>query len=263
VRYVDLTRTLDAADLERVPAAIRPWAVNSVPTIEPVRPDGEGAETMCRIFGCTREDLPGGEGWGDERMHVSTHLGTHVDAPLHYGTTCEGEPARSIDQIELDELIVDAVVLDVRDGAEPGRGIPVDLLRSAVQDVGGIPPGGAALLRTGQERYTVADEGFYHYPGMTRDGTLLLAELGARILGTDALGWDRPFGVMRKAFQETGDPGEIWDGHFAGRDREVVFVQQLADLGSRPAGPVRVGFFPLRLAGCSAAPARVVAFIDD
>ena len=262
MRLVDLTRKLDAADIDRVPEAIRPSAVNIVPRIEHVRPDGEGADTMCQIFGCTRDDLPAGEGWGDERMHISTHLGTHVDAPMHYGTTCEGKPARTIDQIDLDELIVDAVVLDVRDAARPGEGIAVDALRAAADEVGGIPPGGAALVRTGQEQYSLADREFYNYPGMTRAGTLLLAELGARILGTDALGWDRPFRVMRKAFLATGDRGQIWDGHFAGRDREVLIVQQLTNLAALPDGRARVGFFPLLLAGCSAAPARVLAFLD-
>ena len=263
MRLIDLTCVLDPADIDRVPEAIRPWSINFVPRIDAFRPDGEGAETMCQIFGCGREDLPDGEGWGDEHMRISTHLGTHVDAPLHYGTTCEGKPARTIDQIRLDELVVDAVVLDVRDGAEPGKGIEVDALRAAIEQSGGIPPGGAALVRTGQERFTIADAGFYDYPGMTRAGTLLLAELGARVLGTDALGWDRPFGVMREAFHATGDPSQIWDGHFAGREREVFIVQQLVDLGALPPGPVKVGFFPLRLAGCSAAPARVVAFVDD
>ena len=45
--------------------------------------------------------------------------------------------------------------------------------------------------------------------------------------GTDALGWDRPFTVMRRAFRDSGDAREIWDAHFAGRDREVFIVQQL------------------------------------
>ena len=262
MKLIDLTRLLDPADLERMPEAVRAWSVNIVPRIEPIRPDGEGADVMCQIFGCTRDDLPDGEGWGDERLHVTTHLGTHVDAPLHYGTTCEGKPARTIDQIELHELVVDAVVLDLRDDAVPGEGIPVGALRAAVERAGGIPPYGAALVRTGQEEYTVADPGFYEYPGMTREGTLLLAGLGARVLGTDALGWDRPFGVMRSAFRRSGDRSQIWDGHFAGRDHEVFIVQQLANLAALPAGRTRVGFFPLLLAGCSAAPARVVAFVD-
>ena len=67
--------------------------------------------------------------------------------------------------------------------------------------------------------------------------------------------------VMRKAFQETGDGGEIWDGHFAGRDREVFIVQQMANLAALPSSGFKVGFFPMFLSGCSAAPARVVAFV--
>ena len=264
MKLVDLTRLLDPADLDRMPERVRRSAVNLVPGIEPVRPEGEGADVMCQIFGCTREDLPDGEGWGDDRMNmVTVHLGTHVDAPLHYGSMCEGRPARTIEQLELHELVVDGVVLDVREHARPGEGISIDALREAADRAGGIPRGGAALVRTGQERYTLADRELYNYPGMTRAGTLLLAELGARVLGTDALGWDRPFGVMRKAFKETGDRAEIWDGHFAGREREVFIVQQLTNLGALPPGRNRIGFFPLRLAGASAAPARVVAFIDD
>ena len=260
---VDLTRRLDAEDLHRVPEALRAFAGNLVPTVEHVRPDAEGADVMCHIFGCTREDLPDGEGWSDERLAISTHLGTHVDAPMHYGTTCEGRPARTIDQIGLEELVVPTVVLDVRAAARPGAAIPVDALREAADRVGGIPDGGGALVRTGQERYALGDREFLQYPGMTRDGTLFLADEGARVLGTDAVGWDRPFGVMRTAFADTGDPGQIWDGHFAGRDREVFIVQQLVNLGRLPDHPVTVGFFPMHLAGCSAAPARVVAFVDS
>jgi len=87
--------------------------------------------------------------------------------------------------------------------------------------------------------------------------------LGAKVLGTDAVGWDRPFAVMRKAFHETGDATQIWDGHFAGREREVFIVQQLTNLESLPAHGFKVGFFPMKLAHCSAAPARVVAFLDS
>jgi kynurenine formamidase len=81
------------------------------------------------------------------------------------------------------------------------------------------------------------------------------------VLGTDAVGWDRPFLAMRQAFSATGDPGEIWDGHFAGREREVFIVQQLDNLAALPPSGFQVGFFPLRLAGYSAAPARVVALV--
>jgi kynurenine formamidase len=264
MRLVDLTRLLDPADLDRVPEPARGWAGNLVPDIEPVRPDGEGADVMASIFGCERDQLPDGEGWGDERFRGTTHLGTHVDAPLHYGTTSEGRPARTITDIGLDELYVEGIVLDVRGRCEPGAGIPVDVLEDALSEhPGGVPAGGAVLVRTGQEAFSIADLGFFNYPGMTREGTLLLAERGAKVLGTDALGWDRPFQVMAREFRTTGDPSCIWDGHFAGREREVFIVQQLANLADLPPSGFVVGCFPLRLAGCSAAPARVVAFLEE
>jgi kynurenine formamidase len=97
---------------------------------------------------------------------------------------------------------------------------------------------------------------------MTREGTLFLASTGAKILGTDALGWDRPFPVIKRVFAETGDRSQIWDGHFAGRDVEVFIIQQLHNLGALPTHGFKVGFFPLSLARCSASPARAVAFVN-
>lgn len=264
MQIVDLTRTLDAGDRDRLPEPVRPMASVLVPEVEHIDPAGAGVDVMCLVFGCTPEDLPDGEGWGDERIVMSSHLGTHVDAPLHYGSTCEGAPARTIDQLALDELVCDGLVLDLRGRAEPGAGITVQALDDALAANGGsITPGCAVLLRTGQEDHDLDDLGRYTYPGMTREGTLHLAAQGAKVLGTDALGWDRPFHVMRRAFAETGDPAHLWDGHLAGREREVFIVQQLANLAALPPHGFTVGCFPLKLARCSAAPARVVAFVPS
>jgi kynurenine formamidase len=97
---------------------------------------------------------------------------------------------------------------------------------------------------------------------MTRESTLWLAEQGAKIGGTDALGWDRPFHVMIADYQATQDKGKIWDAHFACRDVELYVVQQLANLEQLPPHGFKVTFFPLKLERASAAPARVVAFVD-
>jgi kynurenine formamidase len=136
------------------------------------------------------------------------------------------------------------------------------LERALAANGGTVAPGCAILLRTGQEKYDLSDPRWYEYPGMTRDGTLFLSSLGAKVLGTDALGWDRPFAVMRRAFRETGDCAQIWDGHFAGQHREVFIVQQLVNLAALPQHGFKLGCFPIKLARCSAAPARVVAFCE-
>jgi kynurenine formamidase len=262
MKLVDLTRELDPDDAQRLHPSVRSPRV-LVPKIHYASPATEGADIVCQAYGCQHSDLPEGEGWGTENIEMASHTGTHVDAPLHYGTRCEGMPARTITDLTLDELFCDAIVLDMRGLAGPGEPIPVEGLKSALARTGGsVTPGSAILLRTGQEQYTLSDEGFYRYPGMTRAGTLYLAGLGAKVLGTDALGWDRPINIMKEVFQRTHNRADIWDGHYAGREREVFIVQQLVNLAALPPAGFKVGFFPIKLARCSAAPARVVAFLD-
>jgi kynurenine formamidase len=263
MRLIDLTRTLDPTAVDRMPEAVRPLAAILAPKIQYLAPGAEGRDRMCAIFGCTPDDLPGREGWGEELLTLNSHSGTHVDAPLHYGSTCEGQRARTITDLRLDELYCDGMVLDLRGRCEAGQGISVQALSDAIEAAGrAVRKGDAVLLRTGQENFDLDDIRAFHYPGMTREGTLFLAEQGAKVLGTDALGWDRPFGVMAKAFRETGNRAEIWDGHFAGREREVFIVQQLTNLKALPPSGFKVGFFPIKLARASAAPARVVAFVE-
>jgi len=97
---------------------------------------------------------------------------------------------------------------------------------------------------------------------MSRASTLHLTEQGATILGTNAVGWDLPFGIMARKFKETRDSSVLWDGYEAIVQREAFIVQQVTNLGALPSNGFTVGFFPIQLANCSAAPARVVAFVD-
>ena len=65
--------------------------------------------------GLKKEDLPGGEGWAMETITVSTHNGTHMDAPYHYHSTMNnGERAITIDEIPLEWCFSDGVKLDLR-----------------------------------------------------------------------------------------------------------------------------------------------------
>ena len=50
-----------------------------------------GAADVLRMFpGMKRGDLPEGQGWAVERVEMSTHNGTHLDAPWHYHSTMDG-----------------------------------------------------------------------------------------------------------------------------------------------------------------------------
>lgn len=263
-RLIDLTQTLDPANRAKLPPQLASAAPVVAPAIEYLHPAGEGAAEFCRYLGCQHEDLPDGEGWGAELLtDMSSHCGTHVDAPLHSGSKIAGAPARTITDISLDELYRPGMVLDVRPWAKLGEEITIEMLDAAIAATGkSVQAGMAVLIRTGQERYTLSDPQFYQQPGMSRASTLHLTKLGATILGTDAVGWDLPFGLMGRKFQATRDKSVLWDGHKAIVDREAFIVQQMTNLGALPLTGFMVGFFPIKLAHCSAAPARVVAFVD-
>lgn len=260
-KLVDLTRPLIAMKEEAFPEIIRPLFRIIAPEVEFVD-HRAGAQIMSHIFNCKSDDLPEGEGWAEENVRLSTHVGTHVDAPWHYGSTCEGKKAKTIEQIPLDELFCDAVVIDMTAKKGTGQAITSDDLQHALHKIDyTIKKGDAVLIRTDHDKFELTDPARYAYPGMTRESTLWLAAQGAKVVGTDALGWDRPFPVMVAEFHGSGDKSKIWDAHFAGRDAEVYIVQQLANLDKLPASGFKVAFFPILLVGASAAPARVVAFL--
>ena len=261
-RLVDLTVTMDPETRAKLPEGLRQFAGVFSPQIDYLHPSAAaGRASFCAAFGCNEEDLP--EGWGVEQLSgLSSHCGTHVDAPLHSGSTSEGRPARTITDISLEELFRPGIVLDVRPWARGGEAISIEALDAALDATGTpIRTGDAVRIRTGQERFTPDDPEFFAQPGMSRAGTLHLIEQGAGVLGTDAVGWDLPFGVMAQRYRETGDAAVLWDGHKAIVEREAFIVQQLTNLVALPPSGFMVGFFPIKLARVSGAPARVVAFV--
>ena len=56
--------------------------------------------------GLLPEQLPEGKGWAVERVQITTHNGTHMDAPWHYHPTMDGGArAMTIDEVPLDWCI--------------------------------------------------------------------------------------------------------------------------------------------------------------
>ena len=66
--------------------------------------------------GLKAEDLPDGQAWAMETVQLSTHNGTHLDAPYHYHPTMNrGERAWTIDEVPLEWCLQPGVKLDFRD----------------------------------------------------------------------------------------------------------------------------------------------------
>jgi len=226
-------------------------------------PHEEGVSGMQQIFGCIRGDLPRGLGWAVDTLTLSTHAGTHVDAPWHYSPVSEGKKARTIDEMPLELFYGDGVVLDMRHKPR-GSAVTVDDLKEALKRIGYTSKAGdIVLIQTGADKYWGTAEYFDAGCGMTRESTLWLIEQGIRVMGTDAWGWDRPFWAIREEFQKTGDKGIIWGGHYAGIEKEYCHIEKLANLDKLPRSfGFKVACFPIKIVGGSAGWSRVVAILE-
>lgn len=85
------------------------------PKIE-YRTNAENAPMLLNNFpGLRQEDLPDGEGWAFEIVQLTTHNGTHMDAPVHYQSkSIDGKRMLAIDEIPLDWFFRPGVKLDFR-----------------------------------------------------------------------------------------------------------------------------------------------------
>ncbi len=225
-----------------------------------------GGDQMKEFFpGVREEQLPGGLGWAIEFVHLTTHSGTHLDAPYHYHPFMDrGKPSLTIDEIPLEWCMNDGVVLDFRHKAD-GERITVRDLEGELKRIRyEIKPLDIVLIQTGAD----AAWGTPHYlvrgAGMDRESTLYLTERGVRVVGIDAWSWDRPLPFLAKEFQEKGDPKVIWEAHFAGIEVGYCHMEKMANLSSigRPFG-FTVCCFPVKIKRASAGWVRPVAIVEE
>ena len=60
----------------------------------------------------TKKSFPDQEFINEQRISLSVHTGTHLDAPSHFGTRCEGKKPKTIDEIPLEWCYGNGVVLN-------------------------------------------------------------------------------------------------------------------------------------------------------
>jgi kynurenine formamidase len=215
-------------------------------------------------LGLRPEDFPEGESITNETITLTTHTGTHMDAPLHYGLFSGGRAAMAIDDIPLDWCFAPGVRLDLRH-VPPGAGITAADIEDAL---GKLPrelqPGDIALIWTGADRLWGSEAYRTEHPGMTRESTACLVERGVRIIGIDAWGFDRPFASMLGDYRRSNDNRVLWPAHLYGREKPYCQLEKLSNLASLPDS---VGFtvacFPVKLTGLGAGWTRVVAVLDE
>ena len=220
-------------------------------------PTAEGFVLETEFQGMTE----GGYYYESHRFRASEHGGTHLDAPIHFA-----QGRQTVDEIPLDQLMGPARVVDVSAAVAQDRDYQIrieDLERFEARH-GPIPAGALLLLRTGfserwpdrasylgtEERGPQAVAGL-HFPGLHPDAARWL--LRERDVG--AVGLDTP----------SIDPGQstLFESHRALLAQNVPVFENLANLGALPPTGAWVIALPMKIAGGSGAPLRIIAMLPQ
>ncbi len=214
--------------------------------------------------GLAADDLPDGQGWAVEEVRLSTHNGTHLDAPWHFHPTMNrGERSWTIDEVPLEWCFQPGVKLDFRhlpDGhVVSAAEVETELARigHTLSPLEIVVVNTSAGAKYGQPDYVPSG------CGMGYEATMYLLVRGVRLTGTDAWSWDAPFVHTAKKYAATGDASLIWEGHKAGRHIGYCHIEKLHNLEQLPATGFTVCCFPVKIARASAGWTRAVAIIDS
>lgn len=215
------------------------------------------------------EMLPDGAAWAMEKVELTTHNGTHLDAPYHFHPTMNhalqegGERAITIDEVPLEWCFQRGVKLDFRNFEDGYVAKPSDVEAELDRIGHRLEPLDIVVVNTRAGEQLGREDYLTSGCGVGRDATLWMVERGVRVTGTDAWSWDAPFEHTAKRVAETGDYGLVWEGHKAGRERGYCHIEKLHQLEKLPATGFRIACFPVKLRGASAGWTRAVAILDD
>ena len=221
------------------------------------------ANLQGRGYDVSAGGFPDGSALAWEEVTAIPHAGTHLDAPWHYGPECDGDSAKTIEDVPLEWCCGNAVVLDFTD-LDAGAEITPDGIDARLDALDhDLTAGELVFVQTGADELWGTDAYLTEFPGMGAAATKHLVEQGVRVIGTDAYGFDKPFTEMGRRYVETGDDGELWPAHLAGREVEYCQIEKMANLDELPRRTeVPVVTFPVTIADASAGWVRPVAMLD-
>lgn len=204
---------------------------------------------------------PKGYYYAANRFATAEHGGTHLDAPRHFA-----EGRHTTDQIEPERLVGEAAVIDVRDkcAANPVYEVTADDFVAWEEAHGRQLVGVIVLLRTGwSERW--GDRAAYlgtdvkgpeavpllRFPGLAPEGAKWLVEhRRVKAVGIDTASIDH-------------GPSTLFGSHVMLCKADTPIFENLAGLDPLPEEGAFVVALPMKIAGGSGGPLRVLARLPD
>lgn len=236
-RLVDLTHPFDSSTIY--------W-----PTSEPFRLEVVAAGVTER-----------GYYYAANKFCTAEHGGTHLDAPIHFA---EGQ--LTADQLPLEKLMGPGAVVDVSAKAEvdPDYRVSVADLEAWEAAHGRIPDGAILLLNTNRARFWPDAE---RYMGTAERGEAAVAKLHFPGLDPDAARWL----VANRSVAAVGldtpsvDYGQsqTFETHRILFAANIPAFENVANLNALPATGSTIIALPMKIAGGTGGPLRIIAIVPE
>ncbi len=179
-------------------------------------------------------------GWNSRMLHLYSHAGTHMDAPLHFAA---GDG--TIDRIPLEHCFVPAWMIDLT-GIKPKGLITVGHL-GAVANL--VRPDDGLLLKTGWSKYV--DQPQYYrdsFPRISQELAQWCVERRVRLLG-----------IEQPSVADVNSLAEVTLIHRILLSHNIVIVEGLTNLMALREERVLFGAVPLKIEGGDGSPCRAFA----
>ena len=182
------------------------------------------------------------DGYNLELLFLSSHTGTHLDAPYHFL-----EKGSKIHEISLKKLVSNAVLIKSR--KKRNETITKTDIQKFEKKHGKIESFSSVIFWTGWQRNLQKDNYFTKNPGLSVSAANYLASKKIGLVGIDSpsidLGTDFKFPV-HQIFAKKG----------------MLIVENLANLEKIKSSKFHLVVLPLKLKGATGSPVRAIAFVD-
>jgi kynurenine formamidase len=204
---------------------------------------------------------PQGYYYAANNFTTSEHGGTHIDAPIHFA-----QGHHSVEQIPLDQLVGEAVVVDVTSASasQPDYRVTTDDFARWERTNGELAAASIVLIRTGYSRFWpdasrylgTAERGEgaaakLHFPGLHPDAAKWLAETRrVKAVGLDTASIDYGQSTM-------------YEAHRILYERDVPAFENLTNLDRLPPRGAFIVALPMKIKGGTGAPLRAMAIVPS
>lgn len=204
-------------------------------------------------------ETSGGYYYASNRLEMAEHGGTHIDAPIHFS-----KGGQTLDQVPIERLIGAGVRIDVTAKCARDRDYLVTIQDFEQWEAahGRIPSRAIVLLDTGFARYWPSRQQYLgtelrgpegvralHFPGLHPEAAVwLVRERQVKAVGIDTASID--YGHSTK-----------FETHVALLSQNVPVFENLGDLRDLPHRGFDVIALPMKIAGGTGGPLRVVAVL--